>query len=141
MIYKKIQAVRNEIGVMVKDKKNPFFKSGYFDINKVLEKLDPLLEKYKLGLSQPLTTMVDKPSLTTTLVDLEAEEETVEQLIKFGHMVQWTVPLPDISDPQKFGAAVTYYRRFALQALFALQAKDDDGETAVGRGKKDDITF
>ena len=142
MIYKKIQAVRKEIGVMTKDKKNPFFKSNYFDINQLIEKLEPLLEKNKLSLSQPLTTIGDKASLTTTLVDLEAEEETIELLIKGGHMVQWTVPLPDIQDPQKMGAAITYYRRYALQALFALQAEDNDGETAVGRGKKkDDITF
>ncbi len=34
--------------------------------------------------------------------------------------------LPEITDPQKIGSAVTYYRRYTLQSLLSLQAVDDD---------------
>lgn len=135
MIYKKIKEIQKEVGKMAKDKKNPYFKSGYFDINQLLEKLQPLLDKQSLALSQPLTTIGDKPSLTTTLVDLESERDTVEDMIRHGEMVQFTIPLPQLEDAQKMGAAITYYRRYALQSLFALVAEDDDGEAAVGRKK------
>ena len=35
------------------------------------------------------------------------------------------------SDPQKLGSEITYYRRYTLQSLLALQAEDDDGNKAV----------
>jgi len=33
------------------------------------------------------------------------------------------------TDPQKMGAVITYYRRYALQSLFLLEAEDLDGVT------------
>ena len=44
-----------------------------------------------------------------------------------------SIPLGDITDPQKLGGAITYYRRYTLQSLLGLQAEDDDGNTASGR--------
>jgi hypothetical protein len=41
--------------------------------------------------------------------------------------------LPENSDPQKMGSTITYFRRYALQSLFLLQAEDDDGHSAVDR--------
>ena len=42
-------------------------------------------------------------------------------------MLGSTITLPDLTDPQKMGSAITYYRRYSLQSLFLLQAEDDDG--------------
>ena len=39
----------------------------------------------------------------------------------------------DKSDPQKFGASITYCRRFGLQSLIGLPAEDDDGNKASGK--------
>ena len=36
--------------------------------------------------------------------------------------------LPDINDPQKLGSAITYYRRYTLASLLALQAVILDSE-------------
>jgi len=41
------------------------------------------------------------------------------------------VPLPEAPDAQKYGSAITYFRRYALQSLFLLEAEDDDGNNAV----------
>jgi len=38
--------------------------------------------------------------------------------------------LSDQTDPQKLGSEITYYRRYTLQSLLALQAEDDDGNKA-----------
>jgi hypothetical protein len=41
-----------------------------------------------------------------------------------------SLPLPVITDPQKMGSAITYYRRYTLTSLLALAAEDDDANTA-----------
>ena len=40
--------------------------------------------------------------------------------------------LPEITDPQKILACITYYRRGTLTSLLGLQSEDDDGNTASG---------
>ena len=115
-IYTKIAQVQNEIGKLVKDKENPYYKSRYFDINQLLEQLQPLLQKNGLVVTQPLTNLFSKPAIKTVITD---GTTTLKDII----------PLPDIQDPQKMGSAITYYRRYALQSWFALQAEDNDGET------------
>ena len=42
-------------------------------------------------------------------------------------------PLPEVTDAQKAGSAITYFRRYALQSLLALEAEDDDGNTASSK--------
>lgn len=111
----KILKIQTEIGVLVKDKENPFFKSSYLDINSLLEQLLPLLAKYELVVTQPLGHIDGKPAIGTTIYDS-------------GKLISETyIPLPDLQDPQKMGSAITYYRRYALQSLFLLRAEDDDG--------------
>ena len=114
-IYKKIALVQEGIGKLVKDK--PGFNYKYYDINQLLEQLNPLLEKQDIVLTQPLTNVDGRPALKTMLV---SGVDTIEE----------TITLPDLSDPQKMGSAITYYRRYALVSLFALEAEDDDANSA-----------
>ena len=53
-IYLKLQKLQNQIGAISKDATNPFYKSKYFDINSLIKQLQPLLEKNKLVLLQPI---------------------------------------------------------------------------------------
>jgi hypothetical protein len=137
-MYNKIQRIQTEIGKIAKSKTNPFYSSGYFDINMLLEKLQPLLEKEKLVLTQPLTTIGDKPSIATMLVDLDLYNPEDE---KVKGMIQFTTLLPETADAQKMGSAITYVRRYAIQSLFALVGQDDDGNVASGKKTKQEITF
>ena len=41
--------------------------------------------------------------------------------------------LPEITDPQKLGSCITYYRRYTLSSLLGLQSEDDDGNTASNK--------
>jgi hypothetical protein len=114
----KLDNVRKEIGKVVKDSENPFFKSKYTDINSLIEQLEPILEKHKLVLLQPIR----KDMVFSEIHDIENGEKITSSL-----------RLPDLTDPQKIGSAVTYYRRYTLTSLLALQSEDDDGNLASGK--------
>lgn len=113
-IYKKLYEVQNSIGAISKDSKNPFFKSKYFDINKLVKHCQPLLSSNGLLLLQP----IEDNKVITKIIDVETGDE-----------VSSFMDLPKISDPQKAGSIITYYRRYTLQSLLGLQAKDDDANS------------
>ena len=114
-IYSKLLKVQTEIGAISKDTKNPFYNSKYFDINSLLRQVMPLLQKQELVLIQP----IQDGQVKSVIIDTE------------GGSVESTMFLPEINDPQKLGSAITYYRRYTLQSLLALQAEDDDGNATV----------
>jgi hypothetical protein len=115
----KILKIQSEIGVLVKDQSNPFYKSKYVDINGLLEQLIPLLEKHGITVIQPIMVAEGKNSVATYVYD--GDKRIIESYIQ----------LPDLQDPQKIGSAITYYRRYALQSLFLLRAEDDDANKTV----------
>jgi hypothetical protein len=39
----------------------------------------------------------------------------------------------DDRNPQAYGSAISYARRYSLQAMLCVGAEDDDAETATGR--------
>lgn len=121
-IYTKILAVQSEIGTLKKDKDNPYFKSKYLDINGIIEQLLPLLQKHKLCVTQPLSSLDGKPAIMTVVSDTESDAEVISK-----------TPLPETAKAQDMGSAVTYLRRYSLQSFFLLQAEDDDGNSASGK--------
>lgn len=118
-IYSKLLEVQKEVAPIKKTEDNPFFKSKYFDVNAILAALKPILSKNGLVLTQGIEVELGNNILSTTVTEAES-----------GEGIKSRVRLPDLADPQKFGSAVTYYRRYALQSLFALEAEDDDGNNA-----------
>lgn len=117
-IYKKLFEAKKEIGKISKDSKNPFFKSKYFDVNSLLEHVEPILQIHELLLLQPII----ENKVRTCLFDVETSQEVFSEMT-----------LPNIQDPQKLGSAITYYRRYTLQSLLGLQAEDDDGNKASNK--------
>jgi len=113
----KLFQLQQKVGVISKDSKNPFFNSAYFDINKLIEVLKPLLNEIGLTIIQSLKIDNGKSLLSTAILD----SETGELIYDSG------IYLPDNLDPQKMGSAITYYRRYSLQSMLLLQAEDDDG--------------
>lgn len=120
-LYKKIDQVKNEIGVMTKSLQNPFYKSQYFDINALIEHVEPLLRANGLLLTQPIVN----GCVVSRIMDLES-----------GEVDESSLPLPAITDPQKMGSCITFYRRYSLQSQLAIQAEDDDANKASGKGDK-----
>lgn len=130
-IYQKLLLAQMEIGAIKKEQSNPFFHSFYADINAILAVVKPILNKNGLVLLQGIDfQVVGMPSeikmiLTTIVKDSESDGQ-----------IKCQSPLPQMPDPQKQGSAITYFRRYALQSLLALEAQDDDGNTASDKEEK-----
>lgn len=116
----KLLAFQKEVGAVKKDSVNPFYHSKYADINSYIELVKPLLSKYGLVILQPLTSFGEKTALSTIIIDSES-----------GEQIEDTTFLPENTDPQKMGAVITYFRRYAIQSMLCLEAEDDDANSAV----------
>ena len=123
-LMEKIGNVTQAIGKIEKGKENPFYHSQYFDINGLLEALLPNLKAQGLIVTQPITIVRTENG---------AYLNALKTMVSDGKdKVGYTMMLPSNLDPQKLGSAITYYRRYSLQAMFCLRAKDDDGESTNG---------
>lgn len=116
-MYDKLFELRKQIKPLVKDIEG--YNYQYFDINQMVREIQPILEKLKLVIIQPLTIIEGRRAIKTILVDVES-----------GDKLEDATFLPDIEDPQKMGSAITYLRRYALQSMLFLEAEDDDGVKA-----------
>ncbi|SRR5258706_3753004 len=122
-----LSKAQGEMQAAIKDKVNPFFKSSYADLGSVWDAARPVLSKYGLCIMQ------------TT--EMNADESKIIMVTTLAHTSgQWMksfLPLnPAKNDSQGIGAAITYLRRYSLSAIVGVVCdEDDDGETAVGRGK------
>jgi hypothetical protein len=112
-VYPKLAKVKAVLNPIRKTETNPFLKSKYFDINSLLEQVEPIIQEHGLILAQP----IQQGKVTTYLIDPDTGDDLGSE-----------IELPNIQDPQKLGSAITYYRRYTLVSLLALQALDDDGE-------------
>ncbi len=123
-IYEKLLEIQKEIKPIVKDSENPHFKNRYFDINSLLGVLKPILNKKGIVLTQALTNV---PAIGGDYVLALETRLTFIDKDESESMVYSTCPLPHCADAQKYGSAITYFRRYSLQSLLALEAEDDDG--------------
>lgn len=115
---------QKSMGNAVKDSKNPFFKSAYADLNAVREACMPALGENGISVLQATMTVDNKAVMRTTLLHESGE---------------WLAADTDIvcskqNDPQAYGSAVSYARRYGLQSLVCLGSVDDDAEAGMGRG-------
>ncbi len=115
---KRILQIQKEIGSLAKQSKNPFFKSAYLDLNDLLTHVTPLLNSVGLVLSQEL----ENGDVTSKIIDGDS-----------GVLIaQSRLALPQsLTDPQKIGSCITYYRRYTLKSLLAINEVDDDGNLAA----------
>lgn len=116
MIQKKLLDFQKEGVTIVKGAVNPHFKSSYANLNEVMEKVKPVLNKMGVVIIQ--TPEAD--GLRTTLYDTE-DDTSIESFLPFVQM----------TDAQKLGSNLTYNRRYALVTMLSLEDQDDDGNKAV----------
>lgn len=122
--HEKLIAFQSAVGAVKKEKDNPYFKSKYADINIYLAEIKPKLSEVGLMLTQPIYTTEGQMFMETIVSDGTAQIKT-------------TMPIPQLADLQKLGAAITYIRRYSLQSLLALEAEDKD----VNKTKVENILF
>lgn len=116
---------RAEFRSIAKDKVNPFHKSKYATLDSVLEATELGLSKHGLTIVQTVDVISERVMLVTTLYHTSGEN------------IASRYPLPNIDDPQKMGAAITYARRYSVCALLSVTAdEDDDGHLASSKPKR-----
>jgi len=126
----KLQQFQEKITAIPKDSENPFFKSKYFDINKVIDVIRPILNELKLVVLQPLSSIDGKTAIMTIIMDTESGE-TIESIS----------PIIELPDAQKMGSSITYFRRYSLVSFLLLQGEvDDDANNASSKLSTTDIT-
>ncbi len=113
---KRILEVKKKIGTLSKNSANPFFKSKYLDLNSLLVHIEPLLIEQGLLLTQPILDGF----VISRIIDTETGSTLLES----------SLALPNIQDPQKLGSCITYYRRYTLKSLLSIAEDDDDGNGA-----------
>lgn len=103
-----------------KDAKNPFFNSSYATLSSVWDSCREQLTKNGLSVIQVTEVQNEKLYLITTLAHLS------------GQWVQGIYPVDPVKkDPQGYGSALSYSRRYALMAMVGLSQEDDDGNVAT----------
>lgn len=125
-LSKALLQAQKAMGGAAKGAKNPFFKSNYADLPTVMEVVKDPLNDAGIIVLQPATIVDGKNCITTTLIHAESGEFASSDM---------EIICKSSNNPQDFGAATTYTRRFSLQAMLFIPSLDDDGETAMGRGK------
>lgn len=130
-LYTALLAAQRAMGPVRKNAVNPHLKSKYADLSAVLDAIEePLWENGLLIVQRFQYDRVGRdgsagegtPILITELIHA-ASGEKIESVV--------TVTAKDATDPQKIGAAITYYRRYSLLALLGLAPEDDDGHAAA----------
>lgn len=122
-----LNKAQGAMGAVTKGATNPFFKSKYADINDVIQTIKESLNGNGITYLQPLK-----------VIEIGGEKVNVVETILLhtsGEYISSETEIVQASknDPQKFGAAVTYSRRFGLQSIIGLPAEDDDGNKASGK--------
>jgi ERF superfamily len=122
-LAKAMITVQKVIRPACKDKMNSFTQSRYATLNSVMDACSEALINAGIWVTQypvPVDGNVSQLGLVTKLVHAESGEWQ-ESLI--------VMPLAK-ADPQAYGSALTYARRYGLSAMVGLLTEDDDGNMA-----------
>ena len=102
---------------------NPFFKSKYSDLSQVIEAISKPFEGNGLSFVQGAEFEDGRVAVTTRIMHTS------------GQWIEATTSLPPTkNDAQGYGSAITYAKRYGLQALAGVPSVDDDGNDAVKHG-------
>ena len=111
---------KREFAPALKDKTNPAFKSKYADLGACIDAVEGALLNNGVAFIQE--TFEDATGVTVETVFIHESGETM----RCGKL---HVPAAK-HDPQGFGSALTYCRRYSLMAACGIAPEDDDGNAA-----------
>ncbi len=112
-------------GPALKTSTNPHFKSKYADLAACIEAVIDALNDQGIALIQQSHECADGVTIETPFIHESGETLSGGKL---------HVPASK-QDPQGYGSAMTYARRYALQAACGIAPEDDDGNRAVASPK------
>jgi hypothetical protein len=103
---------------------NPHFKSKYADLSSVWEACRKALTANGLSVVQGTENGPDGGSVAVTTMLLHSSGQWMSSTLTMR---------PTKDDPQGFGSACTYARRYALAAMVGVAPEDDDGNAASAK--------
>jgi hypothetical protein len=124
-IAKALSKAQSECHAATKDKNNPFFKSRYATLEEIIAVLKKPLADNGLSITQ--------------FTDFEENSTWLETQISHssGQWMRGRYLLnPTDNKPQTTGSAITYAKRYALQAAMLVPSEDDDGNAAQAAPQK-----
>lgn len=122
-IYKAFVQAQKEFAPALKTSANPHFKSRYADLSACVEAVIDALNNHGIGLIQ--RTLPDETGVTVETMFVHESGEQMD-----GGRLH--VPAAK-HDPQGYGSALTYCRRYSLMAACGIAPEDDDGNAASTR--------
>ena len=118
-ISKALSKAQGECSAATKDAANPFFKSKYADLGEIISVLKKPLTNNGLSIVQ-MTDFDNSGVWITTQINHAS-----------GEWINGKYPVnPTDGKPQSLGSAITYAKRYALQAAMLVPSEDDDGNYA-----------
>lgn len=114
---------QKEFGPALKTHTNPAFKSKYADLSACVEAVVDALNNNGIYMMQQ--TRDDSTGVTVETVFIHESGETISS----GPL---HVPASK-QDPQGYGSALTYARRYSLMASCGIAPEDDDGNASSNR--------
>lgn len=114
-------------GPALKTKTNPHLKAKYADLSACVEAVIDALNDNGIALLQPTHECADGVLVETLFVHESGEVLSAGKL-----------HVPAVKqDPQGYGSALTYARRYSLMAACGLAPEDDDGQAAKPKVRDD----
>lgn len=120
-----LSKAQGSMGGASKDSKNPFYKTTYADLSAVVEAVKSPFSENGLSYCQFPFFADGRVGVETILMHSSGEWMSSEL----------TFPVTK-QDAQSVGSAVTYARRYALQAIAGVPSEDDDGNSASQKSDK-----
>jgi hypothetical protein len=131
-ILRALADFRNDVPVIMKNADGYGYK--FADLPKILEVINPLLNKHGLGYVQTLNTREGITYLNTTIYHIESAE-MIDSVVEIPR-----ISLAKMNDYQAFGSGITYYRRYSLAVCLSLVTdidNDANGEQIRKENNKD----
>jgi len=119
-------AAKREFAPALKTSTNPHFKNRYVDLSGCLEAVNDALLANGIAVYQETFEVPDGVCVETCFLHESGET------LRMGKL---HVPAAK-HDPQGYGSALTYARRYSLMAACGIAAEDDDGNAASQPRKK-----
>ena len=117
---------QKQFGPALKTSTNPHFRSKYADLSACVEAVIDALNDNGIAMIQVMHECNDGVIVSTTFIHESGE------VIDCGKL---HVPAAK-QDPQGYGSALTYARRYSLMAAAGIAPEDDDGNAASRKPEK-----
>ncbi len=129
-IHTAFAKAQSEFPKVNKEASNPFFKNKYASLDNILEVILPILHSNGLYLTQSPVSNEKGIGVHTAIVHADS-----------GDSIEGEFYLPLAKqDPQGAGSALTYSRRYALQAMLGLNFEEDDDANSASTPTQQAIT-